>query len=202
MTVGSRLLRDARDSEWTRTRDLLLNPDVTAGVLEASVMGVVREGLGADRLEVGIVTWCGPLDERDLCGLGSTEKYARTLRTVIDVVLPTGYAVLNADDPEVAAMSSRCKGGVLFFTRSTTSSAVAEHLERQGRAVVERSGAVILASGARLEELAEWRDVLPHSLHDDAGTLDALLASVAAGWALGASPDTLRSALAKIPKHM
>ncbi|MFO0817678.1 MAG: cyanophycin synthetase [Pirellulales bacterium] len=201
IVVGNRRQRDARDSEWTRTRDLLLNPEVTAAVFEAAVAGIVREGFGADRLQVGVVTWCGPLADRDLCGLESAEKYVRALRTVIDVVLPSGTAVLNADDPEVAAMAEKCKGSVLFIARDGASSTVAKHRGRGGRVVMEHSGSILLAEGDDTQDLGPWRDVLPSESHGDAGALDGLLAAIGAGWALGASPDTLRELFHLIPKE-
>lgn len=145
--ASGRKLAGTDSSEWTRTRNLLLNPQVAAAVLEAGVPGIVREGFGADRLQIGVVTHCGSLDGRDLCGLGSEEKYVRTLRTVVDVVLPDGHAVLNADDPAVAAMAEKCKGGVIYFTREPDSPLVAEHLARGGRVVARRGGSLVFAAG-------------------------------------------------------
>lgn len=202
IVVGGRRQRDARDSEWTRTRDVLLNPEVTAAVFEAGVSGIVREGFGADRLQIGVVTWCGPLTDRDLCGLESTEKYVRALRTVVDVVLPTGTAVLNADDPDVAAMAEKCKGGVLFFARGGGSPVVTKHRGQGGRVVLEHSGSILLAEGEETQDLGPWRDVVPAEWHGDPGALDGLLAAVAAGWALGASPDTLRELFHQIQKEV
>jgi cyanophycin synthetase len=162
--AGGRKLANADTSEWTRTRNLLLNPQVAAAVVEAGVSGIVREGFGADRLHVGVVTHCGPLEGRDLCGLGSDEKYVRTLRTVVDVVLPDGYAVLNADDAAVASMSEKCKGGVIFFTCQPDSPLVAEHLARGGRVVARRGGSLVFLAGGTatgwsatpLEDSAPW----------------------------------------------
>lgn len=195
LTVAGRLLRGPLDSEWARTRDLLIHPAVTAGVLEAGVAGIVREGLGVDRLAVGVVTWCGPLTERDWCGLGSAEKYARALRTVVDVVLPTGTAVLNADDPVVAEMAEKCKGSVIYFSREPDNPRVADQLSRQGKVVLERAGTLQLLAGGQVESLGDLRDIVIPALTADAGAGEALLATVAAGWALGAAADTLRQML-------
>ena len=147
--AGGRKVAGNDSSEWTRTRNLLLDPQVAAAVLEAGVPGIAREGFGVDRLHLGVVTWCGALEGRDLCGLGSDEKYVRALRTVVDVVLPDGFAVLNADDPPVAAMAEKCKGGVIYFSREPDSPVVAEHLARGGRVVARRGGSLVfLACGS------------------------------------------------------
>ncbi|MFO0904688.1 MAG: cyanophycin synthetase [Pirellulales bacterium] len=198
LAIGDRRLRDARDSQWSRTRDVLLHPNVTAAVLEVDVDGIVREGLGVDRVEIGIVTWCGPLEGRDLCQMGTPEKYVRTLRTVVDVVLPTGAAILNADDPAVAAMSEKCKGATVFISRDEQSAVLAEHRAKGGRAVLERRGVVVLLESEREEELGAWRDFVPPALLNDPGAVEALLCSAAAAWTLGADPATLRSSLARL----
>jgi cyanophycin synthetase len=184
--ANGRKLAGADLSEWTRTRQLLLNPQVAAAVLEAGVPGIVREGFGADRLHLGVVTWCGPLEGRDLCGLGSEEKYVRALRTVIDVVLPDGFAVLNADDPAVAAMADKCKGGVILFTRETDSPVVAEHLDRGGRVVARRGGSLVFLAGGMTGTTVAPVPVAPPGLAgvtiEDTGpwparTLDAVVAT-------------------------
>lgn len=154
--AGGRKVAGSDTSEWTRTRNLLLNPQVAAAVLEAGVPGIVREGFGADRLHMGVVTWCGSLEGQDLCGLGSEEKFARALRTVVDVVLPDGFAVLNADDPAVAAMAEKCKGGVIYFSRDPSSPVIAEHLARGGRAVARRGGSLVFLAGGDHEESGPW----------------------------------------------
>ena len=198
LTIGDRRLRDARDSQWLRTRDVLLHPNVTAATLEVEVDGIVREGLGVDRVDVGIVTWCGPLEGRDLCRMGTPEKYLRSLRTVVDVVLPTGAAVLNADDPEVAAMADKCKGATIFISRDEQSAVVAEHRAKGGRAVLERGGRLVLLEPTQETDLGPWRDFVPTTLHGDPGAVEALLCSLAAAWTLGAAPATLRTSLARL----
>jgi cyanophycin synthetase len=44
------------------------------------------------------------------------------VRTQVDVVLPNGAAVLNADDPLVAKMAELCDGEVIFFSRNESQS--------------------------------------------------------------------------------
>ena len=55
------------------------------------------------------------------------------LRTQVDVVLPDGYAVLNADCPEVAQMASLSDGGVILFGESLASDPVVSTLPKAAR---------------------------------------------------------------------
>ena len=80
-------------------RAVLLNPRVEAAVLETARGGILREGLGFDRCDVAVVTNIGEGDHLGSPDIDTLEKLARVKRTIVDVVPPTGAAVLNADDP-------------------------------------------------------------------------------------------------------
>src|SRR5204863_10210683 len=97
-------------------RAVLLNPAVTAAVLETARGGIVREGLGFDRCDAAIVTNIGQGDHLGLRGIETLEDLARVKRVVVEAVAPTGIAVLNAADPLVCQMAAHCQGDVLFFS--------------------------------------------------------------------------------------
>jgi len=86
-------------------RKILLNPQVEAAVFEAARGGILREGLGFDRCDVAVVTNIGQADHLGLHNVNSVDDMFTVKRTPVDVVLPTGCAVLNASDPLVAQMA-------------------------------------------------------------------------------------------------
>jgi cyanophycin synthetase len=106
--VGGRRI-DPRDGAGPRgARALLLNPGVTAAVLETAAAGVLREGLGFDECAVAVVTAVGRGD-----ALGEP---GRVERVVVEAVAPEGAAVLAGDDL-AARLAGHCPGGVIFFAR-------------------------------------------------------------------------------------
>jgi len=176
----------------------LINRTVQAAVLETSARHILTEGLPYDRCQIGVVM--AMPDPEGLADLYVTEagQMPGIVRTQVDVVLPQGAAVLNADDPQALALAAYSDGQVLLYSlNGQHNPAVAEHRARKGRAVLARGKAIVLAHGAEetpLLELADTaqtepdrqmpRDARPH-----------ILAAVAAAWALGLPVDLIRSGL-------
>src|SRR5262249_57279612 len=139
---------DGRDCSGPRSaRSVLLNPHVTAAVLETARGGIVREGLGFDRCDVGVVTNIGQGDHLGLRGVETVEDLARVKRVVVEAVAPTGAAILNADDSRVRAMAPHCPGEVMLFTCGDGAGL------RGGRLVCVREGAIVLRHGDGEETL-------------------------------------------------
>lgn len=174
-------------------RSVLLNPFVDAAVLEAARGGIIREGLGFDRCDVGVVTNIEGGDHLDLFDINTLQKLAAVKRTVIESVAENGTAVLNALDPLVAEMAKHCKGSVLYFSSRDLSPVVKEHCRAGGRAIFVRGSAVILAEG-EVEHHFAYLDQIPLT---HGGTIrfqvENALASIGAAWALGLPIDKILS---------
>lgn len=67
------------------------------------------------RPQIGVVTNVGPVH---LERLRSLDAIAAAKAELVEALPPDGAAVLNGDDPRVAAMASRTKARVLFFGQS------------------------------------------------------------------------------------
>ncbi|HYP82271.1 cyanophycin synthetase [Variovorax sp.] len=176
-------------------RNVLLHPDVEAAVFEVARGGILREGLGFDRCQVAVVTNLGQGDHLGLNYINSVEELAVLKRVIVRNVAPQGWAVLNAADPNVAAMAGVCRGSVIFFAADRAHPVMATHRAQGRRTVYVDQDAVIAAEGA-------WRERVP--LRDvpitRGGTIafqvDNVMAAVAAAWAVGVDWDTIRSGLA------
>jgi len=187
---------EAGDCSGPRSaRAVLVNPRVEAAVLETARGGILREGLGFDACDVAVVTNIGEGDHLGLADVGTTEQLARVKRTVVENVAPGGTAVLNADDPLVAAMAPHCPGSVTFFARDGEGPAIAAHLARGGRGVFVRDGVITLADGGRETPLMPVaRAAITH--HGRVGfQVENVLAATAAAWALGLPFATIAEAL-------
>lgn len=167
-------------------RNVLLNPDVEAAVLETARGGILREGLGFDRCQVGVVTNIGEGDHLGLDYVLTPEDLVRVKGLIAEVVLPEGWAVLNAADPLVAGMIDRTRGcGVIYFARDGQCPVIRDHRARGGRAVFDRDGVIILAEGESEHSLAQLKNV-PLTRGGRVGfQVENALASAAAAWGLG-----------------
>jgi len=176
-------------------RRVLMNPMVDAAVLEVARGGILREGLGFDRSDAGIVMNIGQGDHLGLGDIQTLEKLAQVKRVVVDTVAKTGSAVLKADDPLVAAMAPHCPGSVVFFARDERDPVLAAHRARGGRAAFVRDNRVILADGHVEEGLITLTRV-PLTFGGRIGfQVENVLAASAAAWSVGVSLVAIRAAL-------
>ncbi len=180
-------------THWEPGRRLLINRAVDAVVIENPARMMACEGLAYDRCQVGVIT---AIDNTALMPeheITSEELLFKVFRTQIDVVLPGGVAVLNADDPTVAAMAELCDGEVIFFSADAALPLIVEHRRKGGRAVVIRDQNIVLAA-ASLEAPLSGLAAIP-LLRESTEHLAGILAALGAGWALGLTPELLRASI-------
>ena len=126
---GERVLRGDMTGPWS-ARVVLTDPTVEAAVLETARGGILREGLGWDRCDVGCVLNVSA-DHLGIGGVETVEELAFVKRLVVEVVHETGTSVLNADDPLVAEMADKAEGKILWwFSRSPSNPIVTAHVAR------------------------------------------------------------------------
>jgi cyanophycin synthetase len=183
-------------THWDQARRVLLNRAVQAGVIENSARAILTQGLAYERCKVGVVTSIDPQATLPEHSIDDADQLVKVYRTQVDVVLPTGAAVLNADDARVAALAELSDGEVIFFSADETNDIVAAHRNAGGRAVTARGGWVLLQQGNEQTVLAEL-DQIPaiNATPADPQTACHVLAAVAAGWALALDIDVLRTAV-------
>ncbi|MBO9646204.1 MAG: cyanophycin synthetase, partial [Pseudacidovorax sp.] len=176
-------------------RNVLLHPEVEAAVFEVARGGVLREGLGFDRCTVAVVTNVGSGDHLGMNYIHTVEDLAAVKRVIVRNVAPTGWGVLNAADPQVAAMAGACPGHVIYFAADRQHPVMATHRAQGKRTVYVDRDTLIAAEGAWRERVA-LRDVpitrggtLPFQVEN-------VMAAVAAAWAVGLDWDTIRRGLA------
>lgn len=177
-------------------RSVLLNSNVEAAVFETARGGILREGLAFDLCNVAVVTNIGDGDHLGLCDVNTPEELAKVKRCIVEAVMPSGYAVLNAADPLVVEMAAYCPGGIVFFSIDPTCPAITRHLKVGGKAAFVRNRKVILAEGDRTEEVISL-DQLPLTRGGEvAFQVENALAAIAACWSLGIPLDLIRDRVA------
>jgi cyanophycin synthetase len=190
--IGTRNSATPDCDRTSATRGVLLHPWTEVAICEVGVEHILSDGLGFDRCSVGVVL--NVSDEHiGHAHTESIEQIAVAKCCVVDVVLPTGTTVLNADDPLVAEMAASCKGAVMYFTTDPDAEVVATHQAAGGKVVKLLDGMLYLAHGNHSEPLcplAEVRSPAGCELH-----AANVLAAVGAAWAHGLTPAQIIAGL-------
>jgi cyanophycin synthetase len=191
--IGDHWLSRGDTARGAGCRRLLMNPFANAFLFQVPAESVLDEGLAFDRCQVAIVT---DVDEAPTAPDASSPTFHwRAVRAAADVVLPSGVAVLNADDPAVVRMAEHTKGRVFYFAESFAAGPIAAHVAAGGVAVVLDAGRVLLCRGSEREELLDL--ALLSAVRTTAGATAPTdwLAVLAACHALGMRPDVVRRSL-------
>ncbi|MBK4735649.1 cyanophycin synthetase [Noviherbaspirillum pedocola] len=175
-------------------RNVLLHPDVDAAVFETARGGVLREGLAFDRCQVAVVTNIGTGDHLGLNYITTLEDLAVLKRVIVQNVADSGYAVLNAADPIVAAMAANCPGEVIFFAADRHNPLMTSHRAQGQRVVFIDNNELVAAQGS-----FEYRFALsqvPITRNGAIGfQVENVMASVAAAWAANTDWAAIREGL-------
>jgi len=192
--VGQRCLQDHDGMVWETAQRLLINRAVEAAVFETTARQVLTEGLPYDRCHVGVVTSMPKAEGLQDLYIQSDAQMPNVARTQVDVVLPDGIAVLNAEDDAVAALASYCDGEVIFFATSEANPHLIKHRAEDGRVVFWRKGHLILAQGANeVDVLNRQLPAIDKFFRNQILKCNEVMAAAAAAWALGIPFDLIRA---------
>jgi cyanophycin synthetase len=182
-------------ANFDAARRILMNRAIEAAVFENGSDAILAEGLAYDRCQVGIVTNVEVERHVGRFYIDTPEQVYNVLRTQVDLVLPAGAAVLNAKEAMLVEMAALCDGEVIYFALDPELPALTEHRQRGLRAVIVRYGQIMLASGLGEIPLARLADIPLSDGGKDKAQVENVLAAVAAAWALGISPDVMRTGI-------
>ena len=127
-------------------QSLLMNRVVETVVIEGSARHILAEGVPYDRCQVGVLTGFHGESLAEFHVETDDQRY-NVLRTQVDLVLPSGAAVLNATEPRLVEMAGLSDGDVVLYAEDGTLPALAAHRAKGGRVVFVRGGQVVLAEG-------------------------------------------------------
>ncbi len=192
--IGEWLIEKGDTTGPRSAQVILRDPTVEIAVLETARGGIIRSGLGFDFCDVGMVLNV----QADHLGSGdieTVEDLANVKSVVAQAVCPSGYAILNADDPLVSAMASKVKGQVAYFSMQDDSPIVRAHVQQGGLAAVYEHGYLSILKGdwtLRIEQAVN----IPLTLGGKAGfQIQNALAASLAGFCQGIRIEDIRIAL-------
>jgi cyanophycin synthetase len=196
--VDGRVIRRGDMSGPRSASTVLQNPNVDFAVFEVARGGILREGLGYERNDVAVVLNVSA-DHLGLGGVSSLRQLAAVKQVIVEAVPRSGTAILNADDPLVAAMARHCSGSVIYFSMDPDNEVLKRQASRGRRAVTLENGRngemIVLRNGRKSMELV-WTHLLPSTFEGRARMNVAnALAATAAAWAAGAHLHDIRQGL-------
>lgn len=197
---GQLYLKGDMTGPWS-ARMVLKDPTVDAAVLETARGGILREGIGFDRCDVGAVLNISN-DHLGLRGVETLEQLAEVKALVVEIVRDDGHSVLNADDSLVAAMADRAGGKIIYWSMhggENASDLVKEHIAAGGTAVVLQPGVrgeMIAVYDAEQYIPLLWTHLIPATLEGKARhNVANALAATAIAYARGVSVENIRQGL-------
>ena len=176
---------------------LLINRALDAAVFETTPAHILDEGLAYDRCLVGVVTNmpetnAALIEKHDI---QTAEQMRTVIRTQVDLVLPEGAAVLNADEEAVTTLAELSDGEVVYYAKAQDNATLMAHLQTGGRAVFCKDGHVTLARGDQETQLFHLDLELIARLLKDGLHISTLLSAVATAWSLDIAPLLIRAGL-------
>src|SRR6478672_4275217 len=148
--------RMVEPGDWTGPGgawQILGRSDVDGGVLETARGGLVLRGMGYESNDASVITNVTS-DHLDLQGIHTLPELAEVKSTVARATRPGGWAVLNADDPLVAAVARRLRANVAMFSTGQARglAAVRRTVAAGGRGYVFRDGWLVEIDGSHASD--------------------------------------------------
>jgi cyanophycin synthetase len=120
---------------------------------------------------------------------------AQVKGVIAETVSPDGHAVLNADDPLVAAMAEKVRGKLTYFSMQPDNPIVLEHVRRGGIAAIYENGFITILEGDWKLQVESVRNV-PVTMGGMAPFMIAnALAACLAAFAQGVGIEQIRQGL-------
>ncbi|MFW9620700.1 MAG: cyanophycin synthetase [Macromonas sp.] len=186
-------LEAGHTSEWQAGQRMLMNRNVNTVVLENSARTILDDGLAYDRCSVAVVTGVPAPAGLEDHHILTQEQMRNVLRTQVDVVLPDGCAVLNADDAACADLAELCDGDVIYYSEHDQTTG--NWLNNGQRMVCLHQQQVVIRQEHTVTPVLDLQHPMISSLLQHHATLPAVLAAVAAALALDIALPLVRAGM-------
>ncbi|MGQ9724444.1 MAG: cyanophycin synthetase [Tepidimonas sp.] len=189
-----RLVDASPPSDWEAGQRILMNRCVDAAVIESSPRSILEDGLPYDRCLVGVVTDVPEPQGLEDHYITTREHMRKVLRTQVDVVLPQGCAVLNADCEVCASLAELCDGDVLLFSTNPRHALREAHLADGRRFLTVQGRQAVLVQASDTAPLLDLDHPGVQALLRQIG-VPTLLAALGTGVALGLPLGLIRAGI-------
>lgn len=182
--IGKKQVAKGDTTGPASARVVLNDPGVDVAVLETARGGIMKRGLGYDWSDVGIITNIQP-DHIGQDGIEDLEDILRVKTLVVERVREGGYIILNVDSEPLRKLMEKKDLTVknrklILFSRNADSEMIRKHVDKGGRAYVEREGAIYEFLGMKETFMVNTKDI-PITIGGTAGfQVENVLAALAA----------------------
>jgi cyanophycin synthetase len=195
LLVDKRLLHRGDCANFENARRVLMNREVQTAIIENGARQLLCEGLAYERCEVGIITQIDWIEDLTAYQVHSHAERVKVYRTQMDVILPKGMAVLNADDPHIVELARHCDGQITWLCLTHDTPLIKAHLAQGQRVVSIIAGNLAFLQGAERHTLCPLKAISVAGAGADLTQTYNVLAAAAAAWALGLTPDLIQAGL-------
>jgi len=150
---GQPVMKGDCTGPWS-TRLVLKDSSVNLAVLECARGGILRGGLGFDHCDIAVITNIGE-DHLGMDGINTIDQLARLKAVLAVSVPPEGYAVLNADDPQVLWLKDQLHCHVALFSLDPDNPAIRHHVLQGGVAAVYENGFLSLIQDGTMTRIGK-----------------------------------------------
>lgn len=156
--IQNNMVKEGDYSGPEGTLTVLKEPTVDHAVLEIARGGILRRGLGFDECDVGVLLNISAehLGEGDI---DDVEQMAAVKGVVLDVIKPSGHAVMNAQDPLVMGLKEKIKGKTILFSMDPDDLEVNAHMDTGGIVVTVCEENIVIRQGSLDTEVARLIDI-------------------------------------------
>ena len=174
---------------------VLDDPRVQLAVTETARGGILLRGLGLVHNDVSVVTNVSA-DHLGMQGIDTVDQLAEVKAVITKVTRPSGWVVLNGDDPRTFAMRLGVRAQVCIFSRDSSSPALRAAVDAGGRAVTLIDGAITVLSARGEPEVVLPVVDVPMTLSGlSTVNVENALAAVGAGLGVGLSREAVAEGL-------
>jgi UDP-N-acetylmuramyl tripeptide synthase len=133
-------------------RLVLRQKDIDAAILETARGGMLRRGLGVNKVSAAVITNVAE-DHLGDFGSQSLEELLSIKWVVSHAVKDNGQLILNADDPLLVSKASGYSGRIIYIGLSGDSPVISGHLAKGGVAFVQAGGELLRYAGDAAEQI-------------------------------------------------
>lgn len=179
--IGEKCICKGDNSGPKSAKSLLSNRQIDAAVLETARGGIVREGLGYDLADVGVITNITE-DHLGLDGIDTLEDLAFVKSLVAEAVKENGTAVLNAEDAMTPEIIKRVKSKITLFSLNPI--AFKQYAQIPAVQVFSDDGLIRIRDNNTLTDVVKIKDIPITNCGVIECNVDNCLAAVSALYAL------------------
>ena len=174
---------------------VLEEPGLDIAVLETARGGLLLRGMACESNDVSVMTNVTG-DHLGLHGIHTVEGLAAVKAVVLHTTRPSGWTVLNADDPLVRGQAGGLPAAIIWTTQDAENPTVAAHLLTGGTAILAEDGWLVIAEGGERTRVLPLAEV-PITFGGRARhMIENVLCATGAAVALNIAPADIARALA------